>query len=258
MSNPIEDRLRQAGAADPRTLAGTERVGAERLAANRLAVDAILLAPTPSWLERALRRAGVSDGTARLVTATPALRRAWLLSVAGAVLFALSVASNSSGEGADRIVGFLTVAPLVPLLGVALAFGTGVDPTNETLRAAPIDTFRVFVIRAVTVLVTSVALLGLASLLMPAGGWHRIGWLLPSLALTGAVAVLAARFDPRHAAAWVAGGWLLAVLVATNIGDRPSAGFGPALQITCAALAVAAAVVLAVTRRRFDDAGSAA
>jgi len=252
MSDPIEEQLRRAGAADPRSLAGPSPVDSRRLGVNRAAIDAVLLAPSPSWLERALRRAGVGEAATRLVTATPGLRRAWLVAVLGALLFALSVASSSTDAGPDRIVTFLTIAPLVPLLGVALAFGSGVDPTNETLMAAPIDGFRVFVLRAITVLVASVVILGAASVLVPEGGWHRIAWLCPALGVTLTASALSSRLDPRRAATVVGVGWLALTLVIVNVPDQPSDAFGPALQVTSLAVAAVAGAILVRRRRHFD------
>ncbi|MGI9604474.1 MAG: zf-HC2 domain-containing protein [Acidimicrobiales bacterium] len=252
MSNPVEDQLRRAGQADPRHLAGAVRVDPDRLRSSRAAVDALLLAPRPSWLERVLRRVGVSEGVSRLITATPGLRRAWLVAVVAALLFAISVATNSTEQGADRIVAFLTIAPLVPLGGVALAFGSGVDPTNETMLAAPIDAFRVFVIRSLTVLAASIAILGLASLLVASGGWHRVAWLLPALAVTLTAAALSSRVEPRVAATAVGIGWLALVLVIVNVPDAPSDAFGPPLQVVSAVVAVAAAVAVTARRRQFD------
>ena len=126
----------------------------------------------------------MSEGTVPLVTATPALRRSFIVSVLIAVLFALSAANNNTADGVDRIIVFLTMAPLVPLAGVALAFGPRVDPTHEVALAAPIDGFRLFLIRALTVVGASTLVLLLASMLVPAGGTHRVAWLLPALAAT--------------------------------------------------------------------------
>ncbi|MDH3706784.1 MAG: zf-HC2 domain-containing protein [Acidimicrobiia bacterium] len=252
MSNPIEDELRRAGAGDPRSLAGPAPVDPRRLGVNRAGVDALLLAPSPSWLERLLSRLGVGEAAARLVTATPGLRRAWLVAVLGALLFAFSVASSSTDTGPDRIVTFLTVAPLVPLLGVALAFGSGVDPTNETLMAAPIDGFRVFVLRAITVLVASITILGAASLLVPDGGWHRVAWLFPALAVTLTASALSSRLDPRRAATVVGVGWLALTLVIVNVPEQPSDAFGLALQFVSVLVAAAAAAVLVQRRSHFD------
>ncbi len=213
-----------------------------RLDENLLMVHTELDAPTPSRLERILTRLGVPDTTIPLVTATPALRRSWFLAVLIAVLFALSAASNE-GAGVDRIAVFLTLAPLVPLAGVALAFGRGVDPTHELVVAAPQDTFRVFLVRALTVMAASSLILLLASLFLPAGGIFRFAWLLPALAVTTATMAASRHLEPRRAALPIAGAWIALVLIVTQAASA-QAMFGPVLQLAAAAVTGIAAVAL--------------
>jgi len=209
---------------------------------NLRMIHAELDAPAQSWLARMLARLGVPDTTVPLVTATPALRRSWFLAVLVAILFALSASSNDGGD-IDRITVFLTLAPLVPLAGVALAFGRGVDPTHDLVLAAPRDTFRVFLVRALTVLIAGSAVLLLASLLLPTGGAFRFAWLLPSVAVSGATMAVSSRFEPRRAALPVAAGWIVLVLVGTQAASA-QAFFGPALQLAAATVAVGSAITI--------------
>lgn len=217
-------------------------VDSMRVEENLRMIHAELDAPTESWLARALNRLGVPDTIVPLVTATPALRRSWFLAVLVAVLFALSAASNEGGD-VDRIAVFLTLAPLVPLAGVALAFGRGIDPTHDLVVAAPKDTFRVFLVRALTVMAASSVVLVLASLLLPSGGAFRFAWLLPSAAVTAVAMAASSRFEPRRVALPIAGAWITIVLIGTQAASA-RAMFGPALQLTAAAVAVVAAVVI--------------
>ena len=159
-----------------------------------------------------------------------------------AVLFALSAASNDGGD-VDRITVFLTLAPLVPLAGVALAFGRGVDPTHDLVVAAPKDTFGVFLVRALTVLVASSFVLLLASLLLPSGGAFRFAWLLPAAAVTSAAMAASSRYEPRRVALPIAGAWIVIVLIGTQAASA-EAMFGPALQLAAAAIALAATAVI--------------
>lgn len=249
--NALEAALGRA-ADRPRFLAGsasTDDVG--RAAANLRAIEAELDAPPAPRLARALRAIGVPDGTVPLITATPGLRRSWLISVVVALLFAVNAASSSTADGVERITAFLTVAPLVPLLGVALAFGPGVDPTHDTAIAAPIDGFRLFLIRAITVLTASSLLLLAAAALVPAGGAYRFAWLLPALAVTTVTLALATRFDPRVAAGAAAIGWLFVMLVATSRTDTAGA-YGAGLQVSSLIVAVVGAAVFVHRRRRLD------
>ena len=246
----LETALVRAGQR-PRFMAGDTSMDPHRLVANRIAVEVELDASRPTRLARLLARVGVAEGTIPLITATPALRRSWLAAIVVALLFAVSAASNSTAEGAERIVTFLTIAPLVPLLGVALAFGRGVDPTHELVLAAPMDAFRVFLVRAATVMSTSTVILLIVSLLVPDGGAARVAWLLPALAATAVTTALATRFEPRLAAGVVAAAWVSIVVVVSQATD-PAAMFGPATQLVCLALAVAGGVVFHRRRLRID------
>lgn len=252
--NPLEAALGRA-AERPRFLAGADAAGPghdlHRVAANFAAIESELDAPRPPRLARFLRRFGVADTTIPLITATPALRRSWIIAVIVAVLFALNAATSSTQSGADSIVTFLVVAPLVPLLGVALAFGPGVDPTHDVTVAAPIDGFRLFLIRAITVVVASCGVLFVTSWLVPTGGWFRIAWLLPAFAVTAVTLAVSTRFDPRVAAGGVAIAWLLIVLFANGQGSVATT-FGPAMQTGSFLIAGTAMAVFARDRRRLD------
>jgi hypothetical protein len=248
----IEARLQAAGRGDPVALVGPQAaaVGPARLADNLAAIEAEVLAPAPSLAARAVGRLGVPESTVRLVTATPGLRRSWWLAVGIAVLFALAVADDTRTD-AEAITVFLTMAPLVPLLGVALAFGPRVDPTHDLVVAAPRDAFRVFLVRATTVLAASIAVLTVGSLLLPEGGWHRIAWLLPALATTASCSALSTRLDARSAAGVVAITWLVVSIVATRAASA-GAAFGIAMQVGSVVVAGAAAVVFLARRRGLE------
>jgi len=247
--NDLEQQLAQA-ATRPQ-LFGAGDIEPTRMAENLHSVHAELDAPREPRLARVLRRFGVPDLTIPLVTATPALRRSWFVAVAIAILFSLSVASNNTGAGVDRIAVFLTLAPLVPLLGVALAFGKGVDPTHDLVVAAPRDTFTVFLIRALTVLTASSAILILSSLLLPEGGAFRIAWLLPAVAISAVTLAASTRFDPRRAAAVIGSAWLVVVIIVAGAASS-SAMFGLATQISSLVAAALAGWYVVSGRERFE------
>lgn len=252
--NPLEQALRRAGER-PRFLAGPDATGPgpdlHRVSANFAAVEAEIEAPRPSRLARLLRRFKVADTTVPLVTATPALRRSWIIAVLVAILFALNAASTSTADGADRIVGFLTVAPLVPLMGVALAFGPGVDPTHDVAVATPVDGFRLFLVRAVTVVTASCGVLLFVAWVVPEGGWYRMAWLLPAFAVTATALALSTRFDARVAAGLAATAWLVLMLILNNQTDTATV-FGAATQLVSLTVAVVGAVLFAHYRQRLD------
>src|SRR4030095_9140979 len=99
---------------------------------------------------RLLVRLGVAEHTARLLAATPALRGSWLLAVATVLAFAVLAAWTTPGQDAN--LAFLCVAPLLPLAGIAVAYGPGIDPTYEIGLAAPLRSFRLLLLRAAAVL----------------------------------------------------------------------------------------------------------
>ena len=255
--NELDDLFGQARATPERFgVAEPDPDLAARIDENLRVVHSEIDAPRESLLARFLRRVGVSDLTIPLVTATPALRRSWFVAIAIAVLFALSVASNDARDGVERIAFFLTLAPLVPLLGVALAFGRGVDPTHDIVVAAPRDTFRVFLVRSVTVLVASAVLLLLGSLALPAGGAYRVAWLLPALALTMLTMAISAGRDARVVAAIIASAWVVLVVVVSGAASS-GAMFGPVTQLAAAGVGATAVVMLLRRRRHIEATGVA-
>ncbi|HEX7187062.1 MAG TPA: zf-HC2 domain-containing protein, partial [Actinomycetes bacterium] len=101
-------RTRLAPAVPGERLAGIWDEVAERVDAGNL-----------PWFERVLVRVGVREDTARLLAATPSLGTAWLAAVAAAVVFA-AAASDTSPRG---LFLYLTLAPMLPVAGVAAAYG---------------------------------------------------------------------------------------------------------------------------------------
>ena len=205
-------------------------------------------APDAALPERALRRLGVRDDVARVMAATPALRRSWLLAVVAMLAFAVA-ASRTGGTG---VLLFLTLAPLLPVGGVAAAYGPGVDPTYEIGVAAPTAGWRLLMLRSVAVAVTAIGLAGTAAAALPGLDWTAAAWLLPALGLTLTTLALATAVQVRAAAAVVASVWVAAVLAAENLTDVRLAAFRAPGQAAFAALAVVALVVLASRRQTFE------
>lgn len=204
--------------------------------------------PAPSPVERALHRLGVREHTARLLAATPALHLSWLSAVAGLLAFAVA-AAHLSPRG---LFVFLAVAPLLPLAGVATAYGPGVDPTYEVGLAAPMRSVHLLLLRASAVLVTSSALAGLAALALPAVGWTAAAWLLPALALTLVTLALGGVVNPVWTCGCLGVGWSAAVLWVAAGRASHVALLGGAAQWGWAALAVLAALVLACRREDYE------
>ncbi|MFF3939287.1 cupin domain-containing protein [Streptomyces phaeofaciens] len=210
-------------------------------------LDAALDAPRPSLSERLLVRFGVADHTARLLTATPVLRRSWLL----AVLFLL-VTTVLVVRLADQPALFLALAPMLPLAGVALSYGPSLDPTYEMAVVAPLHGFRLLMIRTVAVLGAGMVLNGLATLALPGYGLLALAWLLPALALTATGLALSARLGPVLAPTAVGGAWLTLLAVAYERPHETLAPFTAAGQSGAAVVALLGALLLYRSRDRFD------
>ncbi|MFI7345178.1 zf-HC2 domain-containing protein [Streptomyces sp. NPDC049936] len=237
-------------------LAGVSDRAALDLGWERL--DAELDAPRAGWFEGLLVRCGVGDGTARLLAATPVLRRSWLGAVAAVLVTTFFVAFSAGA--AERPTLFLALAPLLPLAGVALAYGPVLDPTYEMAVVSPMHGFRLLMIRTVAVLVVALGVNGLASLAMPGYGLTALAWLLPGLALTTAGLALTPRLGPVAGPAAVAGAWVVLLVVASagRGEDVPLAPFTAAGQGVSAGLALLGAGLLFVFRDRFDVLGRGA
>lgn len=216
-----------------------------RIDANWRAITFELDAPQPSRLERVLRRVGFSSATARLVGATPALRRSWAAALAVVVLIGLGAASDDP----DNIYAMLVLAPLLPVVGVALAYGPTVDPVHEIGLATPMRGLRLLLIRSATVVTIAVAVLAGAVVLSAASNVLAVVWLLPALALTSIAVGTMTVTTPRRAVAAVSVGWALVVFTVQSATTDSLALFGPAMQV---ASVVAASGAVFVTARRHE------
>ncbi|MFC8711358.1 zf-HC2 domain-containing protein [Streptomyces sp. NPDC057197] len=215
-------------------------------------LDAELDAPRPGPLEALLVRCGVAGHTARLLAATPVLRRSWLIAVTAVLVMTAAVSDTLRGPDSPTL--FLALAPLLPLAGVALAYGPAFDPAYEMAVVAPMHGFRLVLTRAVAVLVAALGVNGLATLALPGYGPRALAWLLPALALTSTGLALTPRLGPVLAPALTGGAWtaLLLAAEATRHGDAPLPPFTAAGQGTAAAVAALAAALLYRLRDRFD------
>lgn len=245
-----------AGCARCRAALGPGKgVDADRHEAVWAALVDVVDRPRPGFVEGALTRLGVRPHVARLLAGTRPLQRAWLLASAASLLLALVAA------GGGRHLGlFLLLAPLLPLAGVAGAHAAADEPVAEVLAASPMGRFRLLMMRAVAVTVSSIALLVPASLVMSSRGLAAAAWLLPALALATATVALASWFPAGRVAGCLATLWIASAVAATwPLRPGPVAAalagftaFQPLGQVACAAVAL---VALAVTidRSRVAD-----
>lgn len=211
-------------------------------------------APRPGVVEVLLLRCGLRSDTARLLGATPSLRLSWLAGVALALLLALFAAQT--GERGTAV--FLALAPILPVVGVALAFAPRIDPTYELAAAAPYSCLRLLLLRSVAVLISTLLPAGLAAAFLPGAPWLAVAWLLPALALAALTLAAATFVDIVWSAFGLSVAWLSVVGLGFAAGHDPLLAFGAVAQFTCLLAAVTATVVLAIRRDRFATLGSAA
>jgi hypothetical protein len=234
--------------ADCRTRMGRV-VERERLEAVWAKIDDVVVAPARGPIEGFMLKVGVPDHIARVLTATPSLRLSWFLAVAAVLGIGVATA-HASDRG---FIFFLVVAPLLPLAGVALAYGPGVDPTYEIGIASPLRSFELLLIRAAAVLVATMVLGGLAALALPRLDWTATAWLLPSLALVTASLALSTLIPPLRASMAVGVGWL----VVTSVGIWSSLGtaqsmFGESIQLGVLVVTLVSASILYLRRDEFE------
>jgi putative zinc finger protein len=225
-----------------------------------------LAQPGPRSSRSVFRPAGPRLAGPRLArvlwAAGPAVRGAWPVAVVLVAAGALALAYGGGFHGARPLL--LAVAPLVPVAGVGLSYGTHADPLHEIAASTPSGGLRLVLTRTAAVLAVSLPLLTFAGLLLPASGAPgAAAWLLPGLALTLASLALASFAGCRAATALTGGGWLCAVLAPTLTapgGDMTSRLAeqlsrcldGAPAQGGWTAAAVLCAAVLAARRSAYD------
>jgi hypothetical protein len=161
----------------------------------------------PGWLERTTARLLRSPGLARALLTTPSLLVPWLVSTV--VVFGIG-AFLRLGPGQPAV---WLLAPAIAAVGIAYAYGPGIDPAWELCYSMPVSERMVLLTRVLAVFALN-ALLGLAaSAASGAVASLTFGWLIPMTAICGltlAVAV-AARSATVGAATGIAA-WVITVL----------------------------------------------
>jgi hypothetical protein len=161
----------------------------------------------PGWLERTTARLLRSPGLTRALLTTPSLLVPWLVSTV--VVFGIG-AFLRLGPGQPAV---WLLAPAIAAVGIAYAYGPGIDPAWELCYSMPVSERMVLLTRVLAVFALN-ALLGLAaSAASGAVASLTFGWLIPMTAICGltlAVAV-AARSATVGAATGIAA-WVITVL----------------------------------------------
>ncbi|HEY1667670.1 MAG TPA: hypothetical protein VGG54_18450 [Trebonia sp.] len=199
----------------------------------------------PSRIERVATRLLRSPGLARALLTTPSLLLPWLISTV--VVFGVgTLVSLGPGESLVWLI-----APAVAAVGIAFAYGPGIDPAWELSSSCALPDRMVLLTRAVAVFALNAVLGLLASVASGAAAALTFGWLIPMTAVCAlalAVAV-AARSAAVGAGAGVAA-WVITVLVGQSASGRLTASVtnADAYLPYLAVAACCAAIVIYVIR----------
>ena len=199
-------------------------------------------------LERTATRLLRSPGLARALLTTPSLLLPWLISTV--VVFGVG-ALLSVGPGQPLV---WLVAPALAAVGIAFAYGPGIDPAWELSSSCAVSHRMVLLTRAVAVFALNAVLGLLASAASGAATALTFGWLLPMTAV-GALALaaaVAARSGVVGAGAGV-GAWVITVLASQAASGQLTASVTNAhayLPYLAAAVCCAAVVIYAVRPER--------
>ncbi|SFE12187.1 hypothetical protein SAMN04487819_10842 [Actinopolyspora alba] len=188
----------------------------------------------------------------RLLASAPALRLPWLVAAVFVVACAAALSLLSSGpEQAGSVL--LLNAPLLPLAGVALSYGPGMDPAYELTLTTPYSGLRLLLLRTIGVLAVTIPLLLGTSFVFPTGGISAVAWLLPCLALVLVTLLLGSWIEHRLAAVLVGAAWCSAVLMPRFLlVVDVSRVFDPLFQLIWGGVVVLSTVTLIGRRSAFD------
>ena len=203
----------------------------------------------PGPTERAAARLLRSPGLARALVTTPSLLAGWLIATA-VVLLAGVFATLGTGTPYVPLL-----APAVAAVGIAYAYGPGIDPAWELSQSMAVSDRMVLLARALAVFAANAAL-GLAAAAagaaaVPTAAAVTFGWLIPMTAVC-ALALAAATLARSANVGVTVGvaGWAIVVLAGQAASGRLTAVItDTALVLPYLAFgAVCAAIALAATR----------
>lgn len=201
--------------------------------------------PRIGLAQRVLQGLGLSTSDSLVLTSAVTIRLAWLLGVIAVLLFS-TVAGLLGPAGGIGL--FVLGAPLVPVVGVAAAYGPAVDPSYEAVLASPYSMVRLVLLRTASVLVTSIPPVTVAGLLLPTSPVVAVVWLLPAAGFVALVLTASIWIQPAYAAAAIAIVWVAAVAWTARNGD-PLGLFAAAYLLAYLAVIVVAGLILLVRMR---------
>lgn len=211
---------------------------------SRVAAD-VWAAPT-GLVERTLARLLGSTALARATVTTPSLVVSWLLASAAVLVIGMIVTAQTD------LPWIALLAPALAGVGIAFAYGPGVDPAWE-LSCSMVVSERLVLLTRVAAVFAANALLGLiASLIVGDVVALTLHWLVPMAMLSalGLAAASATRSAPVGAAAALAG-WALIVLGgAASLGGLAAVQDARLTPVYAVATVVLAGAAFMLTERK--------
>ena len=160
---------------------------------------------------------------------------------------AIAVALDRAGSVArGEISLLLLVAPVLPVLGVAVSWSRAMDPAHELVAATPRAGLPLVFRRTAAVLAVVVPGLLVASLLT---GASLTQWMLPCLAFTTCTLALGGLIGITRAAITLIAGWAAGIVLPTIALSRTSVALDVAAAPVWAAVLAAGLTVIAVRFR---------
>lgn len=178
-------------------------------AASWDAIRSEVESPRLPWIFRRLRGIGLSEPHTILLAAAASMRAPWLVGAFVALSFAFLATVASDGTA---LWPFLLVAPLVPVLGVAVAYDRSDEPFESLVVSSPFGRPRLVLLRALGVIASSLPVAVLLGMALPGPGWVAVAWLGPALAMVPMTLALAGFIGPRYAGTVVTLAWLMFVI----------------------------------------------
>jgi len=212
----------------------------------------------PGRLERTATRFLRSPGLARALLTTPSLLLPWLI----ATTVFLAVGALAQASAGQPLVWL--IAPAVAAVGVAYAYGPGIDPAWELSCSCAVSYRMVLLTRAVAVFAVNAAL-GLAASAATVGttasahaAQLTFAWLIPMTAICAmALAVAVATRSANTGAAAGVAAWIIVVLGWSAASSAPGAAgvsltaavTDPSLYLPYLAVAACCAVIVGYATR---------
>lgn len=213
-------------------------------------VDELLDRRAIPVVERALRRFGCTETTARIISVSARARWSYLAAVGVSVAMAFVAARSGNDQAFEA---FLLLAPVGPVVATFGSFNRRTDPLQSLMNSVPVSPWRIALLRTIASVVPAIGLTAIGVPILYERGWLAAAWLLPSLALSMCVLALATRIS-IESATFVAGVCWLSVLLLLRLRqvDLLSA-FGGQIQVAAFVVVAAIAVLLAALRDRLDQ-----